>query len=86
MQEIIVYRNPVEAAFWHAIMDGSAFPVIVGVLVFFAAFLGINALLERVSRSLRGRYIYNKGAGSYFSIFFAAVIAFAVMYRMYSVL
>lgn len=27
MQEIIVYRNPLEAALWSAIMDGSFFPM-----------------------------------------------------------
>lgn len=89
MQEIIVYRNPLEAAMWHGIMDGSFFPVIVGVLVFFAVFLGLNALLEKIDRRLyrmRSRLSYDKVGGAYFSMFFAALIAFAVMYRMYSVL
>ena len=47
MQEIIVYRNPLEAALWSAIMDGSFFPVIVGVVAFFCAFLAVNRVLNK---------------------------------------
>ena len=47
MQEIIVYRNPLEAALWSAIMDGSFFPVIVGVVAFFCAFLAVDRVLNK---------------------------------------
>lgn len=48
MQSIIVYRNPLEAAMWETIMSGSFFPVIVGVIVFFAVFIAANAyIVER---------------------------------------
>ena len=47
MQEIIVYRNPLEAALWSAIMDGSFFPAIVGVVAFFCAFLAVNRVLNK---------------------------------------
>ena len=47
MQEIIVYRNPLEAALWSAIMDGSFFPVIVGVVAFFCVFLAVNRVLNK---------------------------------------
>jgi len=47
MQEIIIYRNPVEAVMWNAIMDGSFFPVIAGVVVFFCVFLAANQLLNK---------------------------------------
>lgn len=47
MQEIIVYRNPMEAALWNTIMSGDFFPVIVGVAVFFLVFLGANRILNR---------------------------------------
>ena len=44
MQSIIVYRNPAEAAFWEFVTSGSFFPIIVGVVAFFAIFL----LVQRV--------------------------------------
>lgn len=47
MQEIIVYRNPMEAALWSTIMSGDFFPVIVGVVVFFLVFLGVNRILNK---------------------------------------
>lgn len=47
MQEIIVYRNPMQAALWHTIMSGDFFPVIVGVVVFFLVFLGANRILNK---------------------------------------
>ena len=47
MQEIIVYRNPLEAALWSAIMNGSFFPVIVGVVAFFCTFLVVNQVLNK---------------------------------------
>jgi hypothetical protein len=83
MTEIIVYRSPFEAAMWHSMSDGNFFPIIVGVIVFFAVFLGLNAMMERIQR---GRLRYNSSFGAYYCLFFAALIAFAVMYRMYSIL
>lgn len=47
MQEVIIYRNPAEAALWNAIMGGSFFPVIVGIVVFFCVFLTANRLLNK---------------------------------------
>jgi hypothetical protein len=45
MQSIIVYRNPLEAAMWEGFMSGSFFPIIVGVIVFFAVFLAANRFI-----------------------------------------
>ena len=47
MQEIIVYRNPMEAAFWHAMSGAALIPIMVGVVVFFAVFLLANRLLTQ---------------------------------------
>ncbi len=47
MQEIIVYRNPMEAALWNTIMSGDFFPAIVGIVVFFLVFLGVNRILNK---------------------------------------
>lgn len=47
MQEVIVYRNPAEAALWHAMQGGEFFLVIAGVVVFFIVFLTLNAVFVR---------------------------------------
>ena len=47
MQEIIVYRNPLEAALWSAIMDGSFLAALVGVAAFFCVFLAVNRVLNK---------------------------------------
>ena len=37
MQEIIVYRNPLEVSIWNGVMDGTFLPVLAGALVFLIA-------------------------------------------------
>lgn len=37
MQEIIVYRNPLEAQLWGALSSGQLFPIIIGMIVSVAA-------------------------------------------------
>jgi hypothetical protein len=44
MQQVIVYRNPAEAAFWNMLSDGSMFPIICGIAIFFIVFLAINRI------------------------------------------
>lgn len=53
MQEIIVYRNPAEAAFWHSMQSGAAFPVMMGCVAFFLVFVVFHRLGERVLRRQR---------------------------------
>ena len=48
MQEIIVYRNPMEAAMWHSLSNGELFPVLCGIIVFFATFLFTNAVMNKI--------------------------------------
>lgn len=47
MQEIIVYRNPMEAAFWQLVMSGQFAIIIMGAIVALAFFLGAHRILER---------------------------------------
>ena len=55
MQQIIVYRNPMEAAFWDMMSGGTFFPVIVAIVVFFAVFLTADRfVVERFPRRTRG--------------------------------
>lgn len=42
MQSIIVYRNPMEAAFWDIMSGGELFPIIVGIIAFFVVFLTVQ--------------------------------------------
>lgn len=56
MQEIIVYRNPLEAAVWHSIMSGDFAIIIMGAILALAFFLGSHRILERrVQYRNRGR-------------------------------
>lgn len=73
-QEIIVYRNPGEKAFWDLIMSGDAIPVFAGILVFFVVLLVVNALSEKVIGGWRHEKIR-----SYFSMGAAIVAAIATV-------
>lgn len=46
-QSIIVYRNPYEQMMWEGIMSGAFFPIIVGVVFFFAMFLTIDRFIVK---------------------------------------
>lgn len=75
MQSIIVYRNPAEAAFWEMMSNGDLFPVIVGVVVFFAMFLTLHSLVvDRWFR--RSKYATNV------SLFVSALCGFATIWFM----
>jgi hypothetical protein len=50
MQSIIVYRNPLEAAFWES---NALVPIMAGVLVFFVLFLSLMKLLDFGCRNYR---------------------------------
>jgi hypothetical protein len=57
-QSIIVYRNPVEQAFWEGLMNSTAtWPIMVGIGVFIVSFLIFNALIYRVLWGLRSTKI-----------------------------
>jgi hypothetical protein len=46
-QSIIVYRNPVEQAFWEGLTNSSAvMPVVFGIVAFFVSFLVLNKVFE----------------------------------------
>ena len=44
MHQIIVYRNPAEAAFWNLMSDGSLFPITCAIVIFFIVFMAINQI------------------------------------------
>lgn len=46
-QSIIVYRNPYEQMMWEGAMSGVFFPIIVGVVFFFAMFLTIDKFIVK---------------------------------------
>lgn len=72
MQSVIVYRNPLEAMMWEGLMNGSFFPIIVGVVVFFCVFLLFNKILNK------GRSIGKTAArNTYISVLIGAVAGIA---------
>ena len=46
MQEIIVYRNPLEAALWHSLDNGGLFPIMVAMLVAFVTIVICVRIVE----------------------------------------
>lgn len=76
-QSIIVYRNPLEAAMWEGLMDGSIFPVIVGVIVFFAVFLTVNRFVVERYWGWNSRDV-----PTYTALAISAVIGIATIFFM----
>lgn len=79
MQSIIVYRNPLEAAFWESMSGGQLFPIMVGIVAFFAVFLLAQKLI--VDRFYRWG---NNGTPTNINLFASAVIAVFVCWHMLS--
>lgn len=79
MQEIIVYRNPAEAAFWNTIMSAdNIFPIIAGVVVFFAVLLITDSLV----RKSKIRAIYTL-SNSYVSLIVGAICGIFTAWYMW---
>jgi hypothetical protein len=74
MQSVIVYRNPAEAAFWEMLSSGAAFPVIAGIVVFFAVFLVIQAY---VVEKIFGR-LYRSSWPTNVNLIFSGTVAITV--------
>lgn len=79
MQEIIVYRNPAEAAIWNALGSAEFFPFMVGIVVFFVVFLTVyNLLLLKFSRyGRKGQLVTNASLAA------AAVCSLATIWKMW---
>ena len=77
--EVIVYRNPLEAAMWHAVMAGEFFPIIAGIVVFFAVFLSVNTVMVWKWGS------WGKGAAqrSYGALAIGAVVGILTIWKMW---
>lgn len=79
MQSVIVYRNPMEAAFWDMFMNSpNTFPVIVSVVVFFALLIGLAPVTEKLRRGSLWRATWP----GYLLIAVAAAGAIATFYYM----
>lgn len=78
MQSIIVYRNPMEAAFWEAASGATLFPIAVGIVAFFVVFLIIHVQIVERFFSWRAQ-----AWPSYLNMFFSACIGVTVCYKMW---
>lgn len=80
MQQIIVYRNPAEAAFWNTIMSAdNIFPIFVGVVVFFAVLLITDSILYKSKH----RVTYTILRHSYFSPIVGAICGIFTVWYMW---
>ena len=77
MQQIIVYRNPLEAVFWNATASAEVFVVGVGVVCFFVVFLLFKYFVKRKVKYWY-RYVY-----PYPALVVSALISFFVMYKIW---
>lgn len=78
-QSIIVYRNPMEQAFWETVMNGQFFPVIAAIIVFFVVLLTAHNLLERFNRPRA----WNSPVNGYVSLALGAVAAVVVGWMLW---
>lgn len=78
MQEVIVYRNPMEAAMWKFVMSADFFPIICGIVVFFTVMLTLHSLVSK-----RYGYFGNRAKVlSNISLVLAAVSGIATIWYM----
>lgn len=80
MQSIIVYRNPVEAAFWEMMSNGQLFPIMVGILVFFCVFLTLHTYAVERYTSTFGKY---RKHASNLALFASVIVAVYVVYFLW---
>jgi len=76
MQEIIVYRNPVEAAFWHSIMGGDLFPIMVAMFVAVVTIVACCSVVNKFVPRNKQKVWIN------LSLVAGAVAAIAVLWAM----
>lgn len=78
-QSIIVYRNPLEQAFWEGTLSGQLFPVIAAVIVFFVVMMVAHNLLDRYHRPRP----WNSSANGYIAMTFGAISALATCWLLW---
>lgn len=79
MQQIIVYRNPAEVAFWNLITSSpNMFPISVGIVVFFVSVL----VFSDVTRKSKYRAARNV-ANSYIPLIVSGLVGVLVTWYMW---
>jgi hypothetical protein len=53
MQEVIVYRNPVEAAFWHSMSNGGALIFLMFGVMMFIYFIALYYIINKFSKGIK---------------------------------
>ena len=76
IQEIIVYRNPMEAITWNFLMSADGFVFITGMVVFVISFIIIDGILRKNANLVRRfQLIHRMFINGYASLFLGAVVA-----------
>jgi len=66
MQEIIVYRNPIEAALWQGVTSEYFVPIFCGMFAFFVMFIAATKLFERLNWKVQYAHESAIGIGAFF--------------------
>jgi hypothetical protein len=83
MNQVIVYRNPIEAAFWNSTAAGDLFPILAGIAVFFTVFILMTVVLPRVPYRYKGNYSQRSNFEAKIAIFVGAVAAVFTVAKMW---
>lgn len=80
-QSIIVYRNPVEQAFWEGLMNSElTFPVMFAVAMFFVSIFFYDWLLNKIQDAFKVRRVWN-GQG-YMVVALSTITSLCVLWYM----
>lgn len=76
MNQIIIYRNPVEAYFWNALTSSeNIFPIVVSCVVFFIVLLISDSIIRKSKVKFKNK--------EYASLFIASVCAIFTAWHMW---
>lgn len=75
MQEVIVYRNPAEAAFWHSMANGGFVTFLIFAGVMLVSFIICIYALEKVWNGRKGDWRVG------ISLLLSAIISFLVVWK-----
>ena len=75
IQEVIVYRNPIEAVTWNFLMSAAGFVFITGMVVFVISLIVIDGILRKNANLVRRfQLIHRMFTNGYASLYLGAIV------------